>query len=127
MSTTDTNFEELTTQLASDLAGQTDITKLETTLLDVTLLDPQSAALSSLCGVGALVYPVLNDFAEGTPQAPGSARVDSTVRHSMVSVNFIKSCVPGPATLAARESWGIELESDGLEFHAPENGFSICR
>lgn len=83
--------------------------------------------LSSLCGVGALVYPVLNDFAEGTPQAPGSARVDSTVRPSMVSVNFIKSCVPGPATLARRETWGFELRRGSVEFSAPDSAYSICR
>lgn len=46
MSPADVSLEEPTTQLASDLAIQTDINRLETTLLDVTLLDPQSAALA---------------------------------------------------------------------------------
>ncbi len=47
MSQTDLQLNEGYIQtLASDLAGQSDSTKLETTLLDVTLLDPQSAALT---------------------------------------------------------------------------------
>lgn len=47
MTQTDLQLNEVNIQtLASDLAGQSDITKLETTLLDVTLLDPQSAAIT---------------------------------------------------------------------------------